>query len=41
VELAGLFLLGEDLLIHSAHQFKTAKEHFSRVLSLIESTLGS
>lgn len=37
-ELAGLYLLGEDLLIHSAHQFKTAKEHFLRVLGLIEST---
>jgi hypothetical protein len=37
-ELAGLFLLGEDLLIHSAHQFKTAKEHFLRVMMLIEST---
>ena len=37
-ELAGLYLLGEHLLIHSAHQFKTAKEHFLRILSLIEQT---
>lgn len=37
-ELAGLFLLGEELLIHSAQQFKTAKEHFLRILSLIENT---
>lgn len=37
-ELAGLYLLGEDLLIHSAQQFKTAKEHFLRILGLIEAT---
>lgn len=37
-ELAGLFLLGERLLIHSAHLFDTAMEHFRRVLELIEST---
>jgi hypothetical protein len=37
-ELAGLFLLGEQLIIHSAQQFKTAKEHFLRLLGLIEST---
>src|SRR5262245_10735160 len=37
-ELAALFLLGEELVIHSAQQFKTAKEHFLRLLSLIEST---
>jgi hypothetical protein len=35
-ELAGLFLFGEQLLIHSAHEFKTAQEHFRRVLYLIE-----
>jgi hypothetical protein len=35
-ELAGLFLLGERLLIHSAHQFDTSKEHFRRLLGLIE-----
>jgi hypothetical protein len=34
-ELAGLFLLGERLLIHSAHQFDTSLEAFSRLESLI------
>src|SRR5262245_42324161 len=37
-ELAALFLLNEHLVIHSAQQFKTAKEHFLRLLGLIEST---
>ncbi len=37
-ELAGLFLLNERLLIHTAQHFKTAKEHFLRLLGLIEST---
>jgi hypothetical protein len=37
-ELAALFLLGETLVIHSAQQFKTAKEHFLRLLALIEAT---
>lgn len=36
-ELAALFLTGEELTIHSAQQFKTAKEHFLRLLMLIES----
>jgi hypothetical protein len=35
-ELAGLFLLGERLILHSAHEFKTASEAFRRVLGLIE-----
>ncbi|MGW7085025.1 terminase [Streptomyces sp. NPDC054871] len=34
-ELAGLFLLGERLIIHSAHEFKTAIEAFRRIESLI------
>lgn len=34
-ELAGLFLLGERLILHSAHEFKTAKEAFLRIESLI------
>ncbi|MGW0131901.1 terminase [Streptomyces sp. NPDC003299] len=34
-ELAGLFLLGEPLIIHSAHEFKTALEGFRRIESLI------
>ena len=37
-ELAGLFLLGERLIVHSAHQFDTSMEHFSRLLGLIEET---
>jgi phage terminase large subunit-like protein len=36
-ELVGLFMLGERLLIHSAHLFATSKEHFLRLLFLIES----
>jgi phage terminase large subunit-like protein len=35
-ELAGLFLLGEDLIIHSAHQFDTSMEAFLRMEALIE-----
>jgi phage terminase large subunit-like protein len=35
-ELAGLFLLGERLIIHSAHQFDTSLEAFRRLLTLIE-----
>lgn len=37
-ELAGLFLLGERLVIHSAHQFDTSLEAFRRLLALIEDT---
>lgn len=37
-ELAGLFLLNERLIIHSAHQFDTSLEAFRRLLSLIEDT---
>jgi hypothetical protein len=37
-ELAGLFLLGERLILHSAHEFKTAQEGFLRILSLIQNT---
>lgn len=37
-ELAGLFLLGERLIIHSAHQFDTSLEAFRRLLFLIEET---
>lgn len=35
-ELAGLFLLGERLLIHSAHEFATSLEAFHRMLALLE-----
>ena len=37
-ELAGLFLFGERLIIHSAHQFDTSIEAFNRILMLIEQT---
>lgn len=37
-ELAGLFLLGEELILHSAHEFKTGQEAFRRILRLIEDT---
>ena len=36
--LAGLFLLDEELILYSAHEFKTAGEIFRRVLALIEGT---
>lgn len=35
-ELAGLFLLGEKLILHSAHEFKTASEGFLRIKALID-----
>jgi phage terminase large subunit-like protein len=35
-ELAGLFLFGEELLLHSAHEFKTASDAFRRIAHLIE-----
>ena len=37
-ELAGLFLFGEQLILHSAHEFKTAQEAFRRVLQLVQNT---
>lgn len=37
-ELAGLFLFGERLLIHTAHEFKTAQEAFHRIRALVENT---
>lgn len=37
-QLAGLFLLGERLQVHTAHEFKTCFEHFLRVVALIESS---
>lgn len=38
LEIAGLFLFGERLIIHSAHEYKTAAEHFLRVKLLIDNT---
>lgn len=37
-ELTGLFLLGERLLVHSAHQFDTSLEAFRRLEALIDGT---
>jgi hypothetical protein len=34
-ELGGLFLLGESLIIHTAHEFKASREHFRRVSDTI------
>ncbi|MGZ4621469.1 MAG: hypothetical protein ACXVGF_04730 [Blastococcus sp.] len=36
-QLAGLFLLGEQLIMHSAHEYKTAAEAFGRIKQVIES----
>lgn len=36
-ELAGLFLFGEKLIIHSAHLYSTALEHYARITQLIRS----
>jgi hypothetical protein len=36
--LAGLFVFHEELILYSAHEFKTAGEIFRRVLALIEGT---
>ena len=37
-ELAGLFLFGEQLILHSAHEFKTASEAFLRIKTLVDNT---
>lgn len=37
-ELAGLFLFGERLLLHSAHEFKTCSEAFRRLRDLVVNT---
>lgn len=34
-ELAGLFVFGEKLIIHTAHEFKAAAEHFRRVRDVV------
>ena len=36
--LGSLFLFDEKLTLYSAHQFKTAQEHFLRLMGLIENT---
>jgi hypothetical protein len=35
-QLAGLFITREPLQVHSAHEFKTAFEHFLRISQLVE-----
>lgn len=35
MELAWLFLFGEELVLHSAHLFETSREHFLRMQALI------
>ena len=35
-QLAGLFYFHEPFAVHSAHEFKTAHEHFLRMINLIE-----
>lgn len=35
-EFGGLILLGEDLIIHTAHEFKTANESFLRMVAIFE-----
>ena len=35
LELAALFLLGERLILHSAHEYKTAQEAFLRIKDLV------
>jgi hypothetical protein len=38
VELADLFLFGAKLILHTAHEFKTAQEAFRRILFLVDNT---
>jgi phage terminase large subunit-like protein len=38
ISLAALFLFGERLIAHSAHEFKTSQEGFLRLMALIENT---
>lgn len=35
-QLVGMFVIGERLQVHTAHEFKTCSEHFLRVKGLIE-----
>ena len=37
-ELAGLFLFGERLIVHSAHEFPTSEKAFERIAALIQNT---
>jgi phage terminase large subunit-like protein len=35
-ELGGLFLLGEKMITHTAHEFKTAQDAFRRIRTIID-----
>lgn len=37
-ELGGLFVIGEELIIHTAHQFNTAIEHFRRIRRVVDNS---
>lgn len=37
-ELYGLFLGGEELIIHTAHEFKASTEHFRKMMQMIKNT---
>jgi phage terminase large subunit-like protein len=37
-QLAGMFVFGERLQVHTAHEFKTCSEHFLRVKGLVENS---
>ena len=39
-ELFGLFELGERLVIHTAHEFKTSAEHFQRLEAVVRELPG-
>jgi len=39
-ELGGIFVLGESLIIHTAHEFKACVEHFRRVRDTVDSNDG-
>lgn len=38
LELAWLYILGAKVIVHSAHEFATSREHFQRIQGLIEGT---
>jgi hypothetical protein len=40
-ELFGLFELGERLIIHTAHEFKTSAEHFHRLEAVVRDCDGA
>lgn len=36
IELSGLFLFGDQIIMHSAHLFKTSKQSFQRIVDIID-----